>query len=113
MTDVLSGKLPASIMEEKTLPIAVRKRKHVGVGPYIPKPPPKKSSGSKQLRESLELLISECLEKEVHQECWMQLLRNEVDNIFVMLKKMMKKQGKRFFLNTKKLNVFGNVSCAM
>lgn len=73
-------------MEEQILPIVCRNRKHVGVGPYIPKPPAKKSSNSKQLRESLELLISECLEKEVHLQCWMMLLSNEIDNVFITLK---------------------------
>ena len=83
VADVLSGRLPENLLKERAVLNISRKRKHVGVGPYIPE-----KTSSRSQKCTLQELVGSCLEQEVTCESWMSLLKNDVGQVFRILKKM-------------------------
>ena len=83
MADVLSGKLPEDMMKGRVMVNISRKRKHAGVGSYIPE---RSSPGPKKC--TLDELVSTCIEQEISCNSWMSLLMNEFGNVLKAVKKL-------------------------
>ena len=94
VSEVLAGRLPKALFEEKRILNVSRKRKHEGVSPYLPK---NIVSVRKTLACTLDELVTECLDKEITDNCWKKLLSNDLKNVFATVKKE-SPQNKQNFL---------------